>query len=170
MTSPSAATVPTNEEIAGELNADRREILHAIQRLILGQPRHVRVGDMSIISLAREAGVGRHHLYQAHSDLKDRYEFLCEHSHKLSVAEIESQTIVTSLRLEIRRLQDLQSRTQEGAEKWKNLAETLARAVNVLQEELRQEQIRSQRLKSRLDVVLEGRGDTVIPIRPRPNI
>ena len=161
------SALPSDDEIAGEPDAIRKAILAAIQRMLTGQPRHVRVGSDSVSQLAIEAGVGRHHLYQRNPDLRLRFERLRDSSERRTDAEAELQRRLDDALAEVRRLTSLQAQTHERAEQWKGLVDTLHRAINVLQEELRSEQVRSGRLESRLNRFREGAspGATVLPIR-----
>ena len=52
----------------------RQAIQAAIERLLAGRPTLVPIGNLSIVALAKEAGVGRHLLTQKHTDLKDEFE------------------------------------------------------------------------------------------------
>jgi chromosome segregation ATPase len=146
-----APEIPTNTEIAAEKDVVRRAILSAIQRILLGQPKSVPTGATSISHLALEANVGRHNLYQSHSDLRDRYEYLRDSAHKPTFQESRLQSELDAAKAEIKRLIELQSRTVRRAENWQALTETLERAVNVLQEEFRLEQLKSRRLRMKLE-------------------
>lgn len=141
---------PSKAEIDRESDPRRRKILAAMQQLLLGQPKHVQPGATSISDLANEAQVGRHHLYQQHSDLRSRYEYLRDRSHEPTQKEIDLQDALVRRQAEIANLKDLQSKTRQEASDWKGLAEVLARVVNVQQEELHQEQSKTQRLTRRL--------------------
>lgn len=143
--------VPANSEIANEEEGIRRAILAAIQRIILGQPRLIAPGNTSLSGLAIEAGVPRHHLYQTHPDLRARFEFLRDRPDQKTQMELDLDARLRKAKLEIQRLVELQARTHERASTWKALTETLARAINVLQEELRQEQIKSGRLARKVE-------------------
>jgi AcrR family transcriptional regulator len=165
------AEIPENAEIDNEGDSSRRAILAAMQRIFLGQPKWVPVGATSISDLAREAQVGRHVLYRS-LDLKDRFAYLRDTAHQPTAPELQLHEQMAKLKSEVTDLRQLQSRTYERAESWKALGTTLERAINVLQEELRQEQIKSERLARRLsDLKTEsGVGSApVIPLRPRPN-
>ena len=142
--------MPTKDEIAAESDTVRRSILEAMRRILTGQPLRIRPGAASISQLALEAGVGRHHLYQRYPDLRARYERLRDGVDQRTSHEIELQRRLDKGQAEIRRLTELQARTWSDAQQWKGLVDTLQRAINVLQEELRSEQIRSQRLERRL--------------------
>lgn len=160
-------TVPDNAEIAKETSSSRKSVLSAIQRMMLGQPRLVPVGAMTISDLAREAGVGRHTLYRS-PDLKDRFEYLRDKAEEPTSAELRLKAQMEDLKVEVKRLRHLQSSTKDDASKWKSLCLILGRAINVLQEELRQEQDKSGRLLARLEKAKAKKGqDSVVPIRSR---
>lgn len=145
-----SAAIPDNAEIENENDSSRRAILAAMQRIILGQPKRVPVGATSISDLAREAQVGRHVLYRS-LDLKDRFAYLCDTVHQPTAPELQLHEQIAKLKSEVTGLRQLQSRTHDRAESWKALCTTLERATNVLQEELRLEQIKSERLARRLN-------------------
>jgi len=171
MTPPkSTATMPTNRKVAAETDPVRRAILGAIQRLLLSQPRHVRPGASSISDLAREAEVARHHLYQTHPDLKARFEYLRDRAQTPTQAEASLTEALEKAKQEITRLEQLQTRTRTEALNWKGLCEVLQRAINVLQEELRQEQLKTERRSRRLAMTpTTPTAEPVIPIRGRIN-
>jgi hypothetical protein len=162
-------SIPTDGEIAQEPDEVRRAILSAMQRILTGTPRKVRPGSDSVLQLAVEAGVGRHHLYRRDPDLRLRFERVRDASERRTDPEMRIQIRLDDAQEEIRRLTALQSKTRAEALQWKGLVDLLQRAINVLQEELRSEQIKSGRLQKRLerasDVNLEA---SVVPIRPRP--
>lgn len=163
----SPVSVPDNAEIAKEPSSSRRCVLAAIQRMMLGQPRLVPVGAMTISDLAREAGVGRHTLYRS-PDLKHRFEYLRDRAQEATASELRLQEQLEKLKAEVRQRRELQSRTRDEASNWKALCLVLQRAINVLQEELRQEQDKSARLAKRLEKSKAERGQvTAVPIRGR---
>lgn len=163
------AAIPDNVEIENEDESSRRAILAAMQRILLGQPQRVAVGATSISDLAREAQVGRHVLYRS-PDLKDRFAYLRDKAHQPTAAEVHLHEQIAKLKSEATSLRELQSRTHERAESWKALCTTLERAINVLQEELRQEQIKTERLTRRLNGLKAETGPApIIPLRPRPS-
>ena len=164
----SPATIPDNAEIENEDDSSRRSILAAMQRILLGQPQRVPVGATSVSDLAKEAQLGRHVLYRS-PDLKDRFSYLRDKSHQPTASEVQLHEQMAKLKSETTSLRELQSRTHEHAENWKALCTTLERAINVLQEELRQEHIKTERLTRRLNNLKEESGSApVIPLRPRP--
>lgn len=159
-------TMPSNKELTAETDPVRRAILGAIQRLLLGQPRHVRPGASSLSDLAREAEVARHHLYQTHPDLKARFEYLRDRAQTPTQVEAALNEALAKAKREITYLDQLQMRTRTESLNWKGLCEILQRAVNVLQEELRQEQLKAERLSRRLAAApTTPLGGPVIPIR-----
>lgn len=153
-----AGQAPSNAEIEREKDPVRKDILSAMQRIHLGHPKRVPLGAKSISHLAKEAGIGRHYLYQSHSDLKDRHEYLRDRADQPTEKEAKLQSRADRYRSEIAELRDLQGRTRQEATDWKALTELLARVINTLQEELHQEQIRSERLARRLRKVDEQMG------------
>ncbi|MFC8408739.1 hypothetical protein [Arthrobacter sp. NPDC057259] len=142
--------LPSNMEIGQERDPMRRSILVAMQRILSGHPKHVPLGANSVTHLAKEANVGRHHLYQRHPDLRHRFEYLRDRSDQPTEAETELGTALDRAKSELSRLRDLQSKTRQEAADWKALTELLARAINTLQDELHQEQIKAERLARRL--------------------
>lgn len=161
-------TIPTDREIANEPDEVRRAVLSAMQRILTGNPRTVRPGSDSVLQLAVEAGVGRHQLYRRDPDLRLRFERLKNQAGQRSDAETRWQTRLDDAHAEVTRLTKLQAKTRKDAEDWKGFAELLQRALNVLQEELRNEQIRNSRLTKRLKRMEEASPlAPVVPIRPR---
>ena len=111
--------LPGNAEIAREKDPTRRAIIAAIQRILLGQPKHIPPGAISISHLAQEAQVGRHHLYQSHPDLKDRYEYLRDRSRQPTEKELGLRHELDEAKAKITQLRDLQARTHERSQNWK---------------------------------------------------
>lgn len=145
------STVPSNTEIERESDPTRKKILGAIQRILGGYPKHVPPNAASTAQLATEAGVGRHNLYQAHSDLRERFEYLRDKAHQPTEKEAELSELLGRARSEVTRLRALQSETSKSARNWEALSELLARAINTLQAELRKEQTKARRLAKRID-------------------
>lgn len=154
---------PSNAEIIGEKNQARAKILSAMQRILLGHPRVVQPGSTSISHLAEEAGIGRHHLYQGSADLRHRFEYLRDRHIQPTEKELNLQASLDQSTSEVGRLRVLQSKTRREAEDWKALTELLARAINTLQEELHQEQIKATRLTRRIRR-LEEKYDVPSPV------
>ena len=121
-----------------------------MQRMFLGHPKHVPPGADSVSHLAKEAAVGRHHLYQGHSDLRERFEYLRDRSGQATVREVELQLILDRTKVELARTRELQVRTREEVDNLRGATENFARIINVLQAELRQEQLKTDRLHRRL--------------------
>lgn len=163
MTQP--ASPPSNDEIDAETDAVRRSLLAGIQRMLLGQPQRVPVAALSISNLATEANVARHHLYQGHRDLRERFEFLRERAGEPTAAENELRRALETALADTARLRQLQHRTHEQAEHWKALSQVFQRAINVLQEELRQEQVRSERLARRLQASTGEASGAIVLLR-----
>jgi chromosome segregation ATPase len=161
---------PDNAEIAREIDPVRREILAAIQRILLGQPKQVAAGSYTISDLAVEAQMGRHHLYQKYHDLKDRFEYLRDKADQPSKRELQLQQALNKKMSEVKGLRTAKQDARRAAEDWKALTELLARAINVLQEELHQEQLKSERLTRRLQTLEHraGHSSPVVLIHKRP--
>ena len=161
-------SIPTDSEIAGERDNVRHAVLAAMQRILTGNPRVVPPGSDSILQLAAEAGIGRHQLYRSAADLRLRFERIKDASNRQTDGETLLQRRLDDAKEEVRRLALLQAQTRREGEQWKGLVELLHRAINVLQEELRTEQIRAGRLEKRLQQEAERNpGAPVVPIRPR---
>lgn len=146
-----ASVAPSNTEIDGESDPTRKKILGAMQRILGGYPKHVPPTATSVAQLAKEAGVGRHNLYQAHADLRERFEYLRDKAQQPTEKEAELRELLDRAKTEIVRLQSLQSDASKSARNWKGLSELLARAINSLQEELHKEQIKARRLAKRIE-------------------
>lgn len=143
-------TVPSNTEIDKETDLTRKKILGAIQRILGGYPKHVPPNAVSVAQLATEAGVGRHNLYQAHSDLRERFEYLRDKAQQPTEKEAELCQLLDRAKSEVSRLQALQLASSKSARNWRELSELLARAINTLQEELLKEQTKARRLAKRI--------------------
>jgi chromosome segregation ATPase len=167
--SRASACQPSNSEIEREKDPIRKEILAAMQRILLGHPKYVPPGANSVSNLAKEAKVARHNLYQGHSDLRDRYEYLRDRADQPTEREAEIRRVLETTKAEITKIRDLQSRTRREADDWKALSELLARAINTLQEEIHQQQIRAERLARRLRRVEKqaGQASTVVMMHRR---
>ena len=159
-------SLPTNAEIKAEPDPTRRAVMSAIQRLMLGHPKVVAPGDLSISSLAREAGVSRNELYRKCLDLRDRFEFVRDRSTTRSVVEEELAAKLEKSRTQRELLQRRYELMRAESANWKGLVELLERAINVLQQELRREQIQNERLSRRLAEQPEVE-DISVPLRPR---
>lgn len=155
---------PTNAEIRQEQDPTRRAILAAMIRLLDSMPTRVPAGALTVRHLAAEANVGRHHLYQSCRDLRDRFQALSAGHTGIDVEEAREK--VARAQSQVARLKALQKRTYDEMRMWKATCGVFERAINVLQEELRQEQLKSERLKRKVDGAAEV-AKTVIPIRPR---
>lgn len=164
-----SAGLPSSSEISGEKNPIRKDLLAAMQRILLGNPKLVPPGSMSLSHFAQEANQGRHHLYQAHSDLRDRFEYLRDRADTPTEKEAGLQRSLDGAKAEVAKLRDLQSRTRQEARDWKALTDLLARVINTLQEELHQEQIKSGRLARRLRRLEKqsGQSQTVVLMHRR---
>ncbi len=103
---------------------DRAQIEAAMDRLLTGTPLRSD-GKLTIVSLAAEADVRRHVLTHKHTDLKDR--FYARIKAQNSVPASEAQLREQNARLHAR-LDDLRGERDE----YKQAAEALARALNVL--------------------------------------
>lgn len=161
------AEQPTNSEVEGEDDPTRKEILAAIQRILAGHPRIIAPGAYSISDLAREAGQGRHHLYQDSSDLRHRYEYLRDRANEPTQREVALQRKLDRTEAELVRMEALQTQTRQNAKDWKELAELLARAINTLEEELRQEQVTTSRLARKVRRLEEQLGHSPSPMSMR---
>src|SRR4051812_24911332 len=109
-------SIPTDDEIAREPDAVRRAILSAMQRILAGSPRTVRPGSDSVLQLAVEAGVGRHHLYRRDPDLRLRFERLKASLDRPTDEEARLRTRLDDAKDEVRRLTQLQADTRAESE------------------------------------------------------
>ncbi|WP_323958891.1 hypothetical protein GC088_10055 [Arthrobacter sp. JZ12] len=155
---------PSNSEIRSEKNPTRQAILSAMQRILSGVPKRVPSGALTTRDLAFEAEVGRHHLYQSHPDLRQRFEFLREREGTRPEREVALQEALERARSQAVRHKDSQQRARQEADDWKELVEVLARVINALQEEIHQEQIKVERLTRRLHEPGSSHRPTVVPI------
>ncbi|WP_157437802.1 DUF5930 domain-containing protein [Actinoplanes subtropicus] len=119
--------------------------------MLLGQPKSVPVGSLTVKDLAAEAQIGRFHLYQKHPDLRDRFEFLRDRANRPSEKEAQLGARIEEFKAEIDRLRKSLSETALERDNWKALAEMAVRATAVLQEETVQAQRRAERLARRLE-------------------
>ncbi|CAH0123855.1 hypothetical protein SRABI98_00043 [Microbacterium sp. Bi98] len=155
---------PTAREVQDEPDAVRSAILAAMRRISLHQPIRVSVGATTVRDLAVEAAVGRHHLYQSHPDLRDRFKALIEGEAGISYDEAMDR--LTRVKKELAQSRELQQKTRDEVRRWKATTEVLQRAVNVLQEELRQEQLKNARLTRRVDVAGLPAPNPIVLLRP----
>jgi phage-related minor tail protein len=102
----------------------RAQIEAAMDRLLAGTPLRSD-GKLTIVSLAAEAGVRRHVLTHRHTDLKDRFYARVKAQNSVPASEAELRKQNTRLQ---GRLDDLRSERDE----YKQAAQALARALNVL--------------------------------------
>jgi len=105
---------------------ERRAIVHALQRLLDGTPLRSD-GRLTVVSLAKEAGVKRHVLTEKHTDLKDVF-----------YARVRDQGS-TATRSEAPELERLRTRVREltdQTEQQRTVIHALARTVQALQTKL----------------------------------
>ena len=103
---------------------ERREIEAAMDRLLNGTPLRSD-GKLTIVSLAAEAGVKRHVLTHKHTDLKDLFNARVKAQHSVPAGETALREQNAELR---RKLDDMRAERDE----YKQAADALARALNVL--------------------------------------
>ena len=103
---------------------ERREIEAAMDRLLNGTPLRSD-GKLTIVSLAAEAGVKRHVLTHKHTDLKDLFNARVKAQHSVPASETALRKQNQELR---RKLDDMRAERDE----YKQAADALARALNVL--------------------------------------
>ena len=103
---------------------ERREIETAMDRLLNGTPLRSD-GKLTIVSLAAEAGVKRHALTHKHTDLKDLFDARVKAQHSVTASEAALRDQNGELR---RKLDDMRAERDE----YKQAADALARALNVL--------------------------------------
>jgi len=103
---------------------ERAEIEAAMERLLDGIPLRSD-GKLTIVSLATEAEVKRHVLTHKHTDLKDLFNARVKAQHSVPASETALREQNDELR---RKLDDLRAERDE----YKQAADALARALNVL--------------------------------------
>lgn len=103
---------------------ERPQIEAAMDRLLAGTPLRSD-GKLTIVSLAAEADVRRHVLTHKHTDLKDRFYARIKAQDHVPARETALREQIADLR---RRLDDLRGERDE----YKQAAQALARALNVL--------------------------------------
>jgi chromosome segregation ATPase len=103
---------------------ERAEIEAAMDRLLAGTPLRSG-GQLTIVSLAAEAGVKRHALTHKHTDLKDRFYARVKAQDSIPASETALREQNAELR---RKLDDMRAERDE----YKQAADALARALNVL--------------------------------------
>ena len=103
---------------------ERAEIEAAMDRLLEGIPLQSD-GKLTIVSLAAEAGVKRHVLTHKHTDLRDRFN-----------ARVKAQNTIPASETALRQQNDELRRKLDGMraerDEYKQAADALARALNVL--------------------------------------
>ena len=103
---------------------ERHEIEAAMDRLLNGNPLRSD-GKLTVVSLAAEAGVKRHVLTHKHTDLKDLFNARVKAQHSVPASETALREQNEELR---RKLDDMRAERDE----YKQAADALARALNVL--------------------------------------
>src|ERR1022692_4964370 len=103
---------------------ERAEIEAAMDRLLDGIPLRSD-GKLTVVSLAAEAGVKRHALTHKHTDLKDRFYARVKAQDSVPASETALREQNAELR---RKLDDMRAERDE----YKQAADALARALNVL--------------------------------------
>jgi chromosome segregation ATPase len=103
---------------------ERADIEAAMDRLLAGTPLRSG-GQLTIVSLAAEAGVKRHALTHKHTDLKDRFYARVKAQDSIPAGETALREQNAELR---RKLDDMRAERDE----YKQAADALARALNVL--------------------------------------
>lgn len=112
-----------------------------MDRLLAGTPLRSG-GQLTIVSLAAEAGVKRHALTHKHTDLKDRFYARVKAQDSIPASETALREQNAELR---RKLDDMRAERDE----YKQAADALARALNVLtieNDELRRKANRAAQL------------------------
>jgi chromosome segregation ATPase len=120
---------------------ERAQIEAAMDRLLAGEPLHSD-GKLTVVSLTVEAGVKRHVLTHKHTDLKDRFYARVRAQDSVPASETALRGEIADLR---RKLEDLRCERHE----YKQAADALARALNVLTEE--NDALRCQITRQRLE-------------------
>ncbi len=103
---------------------ERTQIEAAMGRLLDGAPLRSD-GKLTIVSLAIEADVKRHVLTHKHTDLKDRFYARANAQVSVPASETALREQITDLR---RKLEDMRGERDE----YKQAAQALARALNIL--------------------------------------
>jgi hypothetical protein len=103
---------------------ERPQIEAAMDRLLAGTPLRS-CGKLTIVSLAIEAGVKRNMLTHKHTDLKDRFYARVKAQDCVPASETALRAQIADLR---RKLDDMRGERDE----YKQAAQSLARALNVL--------------------------------------
>jgi chromosome segregation ATPase len=103
---------------------ERRELEAAMDRLLNGTPLRSD-GKLTIVSLAAEAAVKRHVLTHKYTDLKDLFNARVKSQHSVPASETALRGQNEELR---RKLDDMRTERDE----YKQAANALARALNVL--------------------------------------
>ncbi len=160
-------TVPTINEIRGEMDPIRKSILEAMLRISECRPLHVSPRAHSIIALAEEAQVKRHWLNQRHRDLRDRFVFLKE-NYLEPPAPINEGELHADLIKEITDLQIRLEAVTKERDKWKASARLFLRVMNVQEVDLARSAQTINRITRRLERVQASQlGDEVAARRHR---
>jgi chromosome segregation ATPase len=106
---------------------ERPQIEAAMDRLLAGTPLRSD-GKLTIVSLAAEADVRRYVLTHKHTDLKDRFYAKVKAQDSVPASETALREQIANLR---RKLDDMRGERDE----YKQAAQALARALNVLTNE-----------------------------------
>ena len=103
---------------------ERNAITAAMQRLLAGKPLRSS-GELTIVALAKEAGLRRNKLTHKHTDLKDLFYAEVKAHNGIPVNEIKLREQVTALKTGIKSL-------RQERDDYRAAAETFTRVVNAL--------------------------------------
>jgi chromosome segregation ATPase len=103
---------------------ERTAITAAMQRLLAGRPLRSS-GDLTIVALAEEAGLGRNKLTHKHTDLRDLFYAEAKARNGIPASEIKLREQITALKARIESL-------RQERDDYRASTETFARAINAL--------------------------------------
>jgi len=129
---------------------ERTAITAAMQRLLAGRPLRSS-GDLTVVSLAEEAGLRRNKLTHKHTDLRDLFYAEVKARNGIPASEIKLREQITALKARIESL-------RQERDDYRAATEAFARAINALT-------VENDTLRKELD---KRRSPRVTPLPKRP--
>ena len=111
---------------------ERQAILAAIERVLAGTTRYANPGVLTQTAVAQEAQLHRSRLVSTHTDLRDLFEARKTAQSSISASE-------QKLRTKIADLEKKNAALRAERDLWKDSASVFARAIQVLQTQLRRQ-------------------------------
>jgi len=111
---------------------ERQAISAAIERVLAGTPRYAKPGVLTQTAVAQEAQLHRSRLVNVHTDLRDLFEARKAAQSSISASEQKLHAKIADLKAKNAAL-------RVERDTWKDTANVFARAIQVLQTQIRHE-------------------------------